>query len=167
MKGLHKTVEYAFCNLQCWIEKSVSGASALPITFKRELQDQVCKEGDVAVFICELSKPGAPVEWRKGRVILKPGEKYKMRLEGRLTKLEINHLEVRDSGNYNCKTKDAQSTAELTVQGKTYKAQNRLHNRFLVPVLHIILSRTWTVACHILTSNRRTSVEDSMIHCKI
>ncbi|KAL7829001.1 hypothetical protein SRHO_G00326350 [Serrasalmus rhombeus] len=89
---------------------------ALPITFKRELQDQLSKEGDSAVFTCELSKPGAPVEWRKGRVILKPREKYKMKLEGRLTKLVINNLEEGDSGKYICKTKDAQSTAELTVQ---------------------------------------------------
>lgn len=82
----------------------------------------------MAAFICELSKPGAPVEWRKGRVILKPGQKYKMRLEGRLTKLEINNVEEGDSGNYNCKTKDAQSSAELTVQGKMHKTQHRLRS---------------------------------------
>ncbi|XP_049341975.1 obscurin [Astyanax mexicanus] len=89
---------------------------ALPITFKRELQDQVWKEGESAEFTCELSKPGAPVEWRKGRLALKPGGKYKMKLEGRLTKLVINSLEEGDSGKYICKTKDAQSSAELTVQ---------------------------------------------------
>ncbi|KAK2841467.1 hypothetical protein Q7C36_013046 [Tachysurus vachellii] len=101
---------------------------ALPITFKQELQDQVCREGDKAVFVCELSKPGAPVEWRKGRVLLKPGEKYKMRLEGRLTKLEINNLEEGDSGSYICKTKDAQSTAELTVQALPATFKNVLKN---------------------------------------
>lgn len=131
------------------MKQFVSVAKALPITFKRELQDQVCKEGDMAVFICELSKPSAPVEWRKGRVILKPGEKYKMRLEGRLNKLEISNLEECDSGNYNCKTKDAQSTAELTVQGKMHKAQYGLRNSYLEPVLHTTVCRTWTVTCHI------------------
>ncbi|KAK3566244.1 hypothetical protein QTP86_030032, partial [Hemibagrus guttatus] len=103
--------------------------TALPITFKRELQDQVCKEGDKAVFVCELSKPGAPVEWRKGRVLLKPGDKYKMCLEGRLTKLEINNVEEGDSGNYFCKTKDAQSTAELTVQALPATFKNILKNQ--------------------------------------
>ncbi|KAG1973513.1 obscurin [Pimephales promelas] len=90
---------------------------ALPITFSRELQDQVSIEGESAVFTCELSKPGAPVEWRKGRVILKAGAKYHMKLEGRLTKLVINNLVEDDAGNYTCKTKDSQSTAKLMVQG--------------------------------------------------
>ncbi|KAK1801420.1 hypothetical protein P4O66_022686, partial [Electrophorus voltai] len=89
---------------------------ALPATFQRELVDQVSREGDSAVFTCELSKPGAPVEWRKGRIFLKAGAKYKMKLEGRLTKLVINDIEEGDSGKYTCKTKDAQSTAELVVQ---------------------------------------------------
>ncbi|XP_062854790.1 obscurin [Trichomycterus rosablanca] len=89
---------------------------ALPIAFIRELQDQVSKEGDTAVFTCELSKPGAPVEWRKGRAVLKPGGKYKMKLDGRLTKLEIYNLEEGDTGKYTCKAREAQSTAELTVE---------------------------------------------------
>ncbi|XP_022616679.1 obscurin-like [Seriola dumerili] len=88
----------------------------LPVTFKREIQRLVAREGESGVFCCELSKPAAPVEWRKGRVILKPGEKYEMKQEGRLTKLVINNLEESDAGKYTCKTKDSQSTAELTVQ---------------------------------------------------
>ncbi|XP_044055731.1 obscurin isoform X3 [Siniperca chuatsi] len=89
----------------------------LPVTFKREIQCLVVKEGGSGIFCCELSKPGAPVDWRKGRVILKPGEKYEMKQEGRLTKLVINNIEESDAGKYICKTKDSQSTAELTVQG--------------------------------------------------
>ncbi|KAI3368742.1 hypothetical protein L3Q82_025731 [Scortum barcoo] len=89
----------------------------LPVTFKRELQSLVVKEGDAGVFCCELSKPGAPVEWKKGRVVLKPGEKYEMKQEGRFTKLVINNVEENDAGKYTCRTKDRQSTAELTVRG--------------------------------------------------
>lgn len=79
------------------------------------------KEGDSGAFCCQISKPGAPVDWRKGRVILKAGYKYEMKQEGRLTKLIINNMEESDAGKYTCKTKDSQSTAELTVRGKVKK----------------------------------------------
>ncbi|XP_068175389.1 obscurin [Antennarius striatus] len=89
----------------------------LPVVFKREIHSLAVKEGDSGVFSCELSKPGAPVEWWKGRVILKPGQKYEMKQEGRITKLVVNNVEESDAGKYTCKTKDSKSTAELTVQG--------------------------------------------------
>lgn len=92
--------------------------SAIPVTFKQELEDLEVKEGDSGVFCCELSKPGAPVDWRKGRVILKPGYKYEMKQQGRLTKLIINNMEESDAGKYTCKTQDSQTTAELTVKGE-------------------------------------------------
>uniref|UniRef100_A0A8C5I5J5 Ig-like domain-containing protein n=1 Tax=Gouania willdenowi TaxID=441366 RepID=A0A8C5I5J5_GOUWI len=69
------------------------------------------------VFCCELSKPGAPVDWKKGRVLLKAGKKYDMKLEGRLNKLTIHNVEDSDAGKYSCKTKDSHSSAELIVEG--------------------------------------------------
>ncbi|XP_028301065.1 obscurin isoform X2 [Gouania willdenowi] len=88
-----------------------------PVTFKREVQRLVVKEGDSGVFCCELSKPGAPVDWKKGRVLLKAGKKYDMKLEGRLNKLTIHNVEDSDAGKYSCKTKDSHSSAELIVEG--------------------------------------------------
>uniref|UniRef100_A0A3Q3BIF6 Ig-like domain-containing protein n=1 Tax=Kryptolebias marmoratus TaxID=37003 RepID=A0A3Q3BIF6_KRYMA len=105
--------KFKHMNICCFSNQSTT---ALPVTFKRELQSLVGKEGDSAVFCCELSKPEAPVEWRKGRVILKPGDKYEMKHEGRLTKLTIITVEESDAGKYTCKTKDRQSSAELTVK---------------------------------------------------
>lgn len=90
----------------------------LPVTFKKELENLEVKEGDSAVLCCELSKPGAPVDWRKGRVILKPGYKYEMKWQGSFAKLIINNIEENDAGKYTCKTKDSQSDAELTVKCK-------------------------------------------------
>lgn len=88
------------------------------MTFKREIQSLVVKEGDSGVFCGELSKPRAPVDWRKGRVTLKSGEKYEMKQEGHLIKLVVNNVDESDAGKYTCKTKDSQSSAELTVRGK-------------------------------------------------
>eukprot|EP00063_Salmo_salar_P096525 XP_014071360.1 PREDICTED: obscurin-like isoform X5 [Salmo salar] len=100
---------------------------ALPVMFTQEVQNVVIKEGDSGEFWCELSKPGDPVDWRRGRVILKSGDKYEMKQEGRITKLLIHNVEERDAGKYTCKSRDAKSTAELTVMGlpPTFKEQLR------------------------------------------
>lgn len=107
--------------------------SALPVTFKQEVQNVEVKEGDRGVLCCELSKPGAPVDWRKGRVILKPGDKYEMRQEANLTELIICNVDESDAGKYTCKTKDGQSTAELSVRGENVgrKSEGSNHPHFV------------------------------------
>ncbi|XP_041100602.1 obscurin isoform X4 [Polyodon spathula] len=90
--------------------------NALPVFFKQELQNQESVEGGTATLCCELSKPGAPVEWRKGGVVLCPCGKYKMEQEGSSAVLLIQNVEPEDSGNYTCDTGDKQSTAALTVK---------------------------------------------------
>ncbi|KAK5907683.1 hypothetical protein CesoFtcFv8_005503 [Champsocephalus esox] len=113
----------------CSVGTAVTSADIekIPVTFKVELEDVEVKEGDSGAFCCQISKPGAPVDWRKGRVVLKPGYKYEMKQEGRLTKLIINNMEESDAGKYTCKTKDSQSTAELTVRAPpiTFKTKLR------------------------------------------
>ncbi|XP_062308204.1 obscurin [Osmerus eperlanus] len=100
---------------------------ALPITFEREVQNMEVTEGDSGAFSCELSRPEAPVDWRRGRVILKSGDKYEMKQEGRITRLVIHNVEEGDAGKYTCQTKDNQSTAELTVRAPpvTFKVKLR------------------------------------------
>ncbi|XP_057696690.1 obscurin isoform X1 [Corythoichthys intestinalis] len=116
----------------CSVGTAVTSADikvrALPITFKQEIQNLEVKEGDSGVFSCELSKPGASVDWRKGRVILKPGYKYEMKQEGNFTKLFVNNVEESDAGKYTCKTKDSQSTAELTVKAPPITFKTKLKN---------------------------------------
>ncbi|XP_059196374.1 obscurin [Centropristis striata] len=122
-----------FGEYSCFVGTVVTSADikvrALPVTFKQEVENLEVKEGDSGVFCCELSKPGAPVEWRKGRVVLKAGYKYEMKQEGRLTKLIINNMEESDSGKYTCKTKDTQSTAELTVKAPPITFKTKLKNQ--------------------------------------
>ncbi|CAB1314267.1 unnamed protein product [Coregonus sp. 'balchen'] len=114
------------CNVKTTADIKVR---ALPVTFTQEVQNTMIKEGDSGEFWCELSKPGAPVDWRKGRVILKSGDKYEIKQEGRITKLFIHDVDESDAGKYTCKTKDAQSTAELTVKAPPITFKVKLKNQ--------------------------------------
>ncbi|XP_039666654.1 obscurin isoform X8 [Perca fluviatilis] len=132
----------------------------LPVTFKRAIQHLVVKEGDSGVFCCELSKPGAPVEWRKGRAILKPGEKYEMKQEGPFTKLVVNNVEENDAGKYICKTKDSQSTAELTVQESPKRRRQRgLPPSFKMPLVNQEVTEGNSVALRCELNKPAPSVE--------
>ena len=92
--------------------------AALPVTFTQELQSVAVREGGRAVLCCQLSRPGAPVDWMKGRAVLRPGDKYEMRQEGPYTKLVISSAEEGDAGRYTCKSQDAQTSSQLTVTGE-------------------------------------------------
>ncbi|XP_037554230.1 obscurin [Nematolebias whitei] len=131
-----------------------------PVTFKRELQHLVLKEGDSAVFCCELSKPEAPVEWRKGRVLLKPGEKYEMKHDGRLTKLIINNVEESDAGKYTCKTKDSQSSADLMVkESPQHRRQRGLPPSFKILLTNQVVMEGNSVVLHCELNKPASSVE--------
>ncbi|MGH0167117.1 UNVERIFIED_CONTAM: hypothetical protein FKN15_052514 [Acipenser sinensis] len=88
---------------------------AMPVVFKQELRDKETEEGSTATLHCELSKPGAPVEWRKGGVLLKPGDKYEMKQKDHVVELLISNLLPEDTGDYTCDTGDQQTTAHIKV----------------------------------------------------
>lgn len=122
---------------------------ALPVTFKQELQNEVTKEGGQAVLSCELSKPSTQVDWRKGRIILKPNDKYEIKQEGTFTKLVIHNVEASDAGSYSCKTKDSETTAELTVKGKACRlfAEAAWHILVFFGLLFFIIASCAMVFC--------------------
>uniref|UniRef100_A0A3Q3EDQ8 Ig-like domain-containing protein n=1 Tax=Labrus bergylta TaxID=56723 RepID=A0A3Q3EDQ8_9LABR len=60
--------------------------------------------------------------WRKGRAILKPGEKYEMKQEGRLTKLIINNVEESDAGKYSLEWRRG---TELLRNGDKYQMRKK------------------------------------------
>lgn len=88
-----------------------------PLSFREELQNQQVEEGETAFLRCELSKPGVLVQWKKGGVLLRPGNKYKMKQDGREVQLQIDDLEVQDSGIYRCCVDSIETKASLSVKG--------------------------------------------------
>ncbi|KAK9396008.1 obscurin [Crotalus adamanteus] len=102
---------------------------ALPVLFTKSLKDEEALEGKVATFQCELNKISAPIEWKKGHKILKPGSKYKMKHEGKIAELVIQNLEVTDSGIYVCVSGEQQTTASLEVKALPVLFKEGLKNR--------------------------------------
>ena len=88
-----------------------------PLFFQKELESQEVKEGETLFLNCELSKPGVPVQWRKGRVLLRPGGKYEMKHIGCEVQLRIYDTSPQDKGDYTCSTGDQQTTAFVQVKG--------------------------------------------------
>lgn len=74
-------------------------------------------EGETVTLHCKLSK-SALVEWRKGNMVLKPSEKYKIEQDGPIVELMIRDLDLADAGDYSCVCGDQQTTAALAVNGK-------------------------------------------------
>uniref|UniRef100_S4RQV5 Ig-like domain-containing protein n=1 Tax=Petromyzon marinus TaxID=7757 RepID=S4RQV5_PETMA len=89
-----------------------------PVLISEALRDQEVKESGTATLRCRFSKPAARVTWRKDSSVLHPSDKYEMKLEGDLATLVIHNVQLEDSGSYECKTENDQTSAMMTVQEK-------------------------------------------------
>lgn len=105
---------------------------AQPVTFKKKLKSQVVEEGNSVTLHCEVSKPGLPVEWRKGQELLKSGEKYRMRQRNCVLELKIFNLICEDSEVYSCSCGNVQTSARVTVSSKCHKISLNLILDFMV-----------------------------------
>lgn len=87
------------------------------MTFKQKLKNQEAVEEGSVTLRCELSKAGVPVEWRKDAQLLKEGEKYQMKQEGRTAEMLIRNLTLRDLGEYSCFVGTVVTSADIKVRG--------------------------------------------------
>ncbi|KAM6148397.1 obscurin [Erethizon dorsatum] len=91
----------------------------LPVTFSCPLKDVVVTQKEKMTLECELSRP-VTVRWLKDGVELRAGKAVGMTAQGTRRSLVIYCCELGDQGVYVCDAGDAQSSASLKVQGKTY-----------------------------------------------
>ncbi|KAG9327961.1 hypothetical protein JZ751_017190, partial [Albula glossodonta] len=141
MKQKDTSVELKICHLKpedsgdyscdCGDHRTTASVivKALPITFIQELKNQESEEGGSVTLCCELSKPGAPVEWRKGTELLKSGDKYEIKQEDASVKLTICHLKPEDSGDYSCDCGDHRTTASVFVKALPITFTQELKNQ--------------------------------------
>uniref|UniRef100_A0A674HJ43 Obscurin n=1 Tax=Taeniopygia guttata TaxID=59729 RepID=A0A674HJ43_TAEGU len=111
---IHRAEERDSDRCECETGAAQSGAVCVHAGLKKIRS----KEGKQVRLTCELSKPEAPVEWRKGQTLLRASNKYKMRQEGTVAELLIHDLEPKDAGDYSCLVGNQKTTAALSVNGK-------------------------------------------------
>ncbi|KTF73447.1 hypothetical protein cypCar_00026198, partial [Cyprinus carpio] len=99
--------------------------NALPVVFTHELQNLECDEGGSATLSCELSKPGVPVQWKKGSHVIQSGGKYIIMQTASKVELKITDLKPEDEGDYTCVCGDKATTAHMKI--KVLKAQTPLY----------------------------------------
>nr|XP_046264947.1 obscurin isoform X18 [Scatophagus argus] len=102
---------------------------AQPVTFKQKLENQEAEEGANLTLRCEISKPGVPVEWKKGTQVLKSGEKYQMKQKASVNELLINKVLPEDSGDYSCVCGDQKTTASINIKAQPVTFKQKLENQ--------------------------------------
>lgn len=83
-------------------------------------------EGGSVTLHCELSKPGVPLEWRKGELGLCPCAKYEIRQSAHRASLVIHDVDREDAGSYTCDTGVHRSSAQVDVKGMLAKTIERV-----------------------------------------
>lgn len=76
------------------------------------------EEDSTATLHCLISKPDAPVKWRRGSLLLHPCKKYEIKQKDLYVELLIRSLKLEDAGEYSCDSGDQQTTAILKVKGR-------------------------------------------------
>ncbi|NXE46657.1 OBSCN protein, partial [Casuarius casuarius] len=69
----------------------------VPVLFKQTLENMEMEEGKTVSLRCELTKPDAPVVWKKGGDTLQASAKYEMKQKGTVTELVIHNAEAEDA----------------------------------------------------------------------
>ena len=88
-----------------------------PVEITKPLKNLDVKEGEKAVFTCEVSKPDLAAKWSHDDKDISEEDGYDITATGKTHTLSLEEVEVADAGKYKVKIKDKESTGKLKVQG--------------------------------------------------
>lgn len=93
-----------------------------PSKVVRELQNITVEEKTLSITLsCEFTPTPKVVRWYKDLSLIESSDRFKFMQTKNVTELMISHLIPEDSGEYRCKSSNAQTTATLTVEGKNFQ----------------------------------------------
>lgn len=117
-----------------------------------KLKNQDAEEESNVRLHCELSKAGVPVQWKKGKELLKSGLKYQIIHQDTTMELIIKKAMPEDSGVYSCICGDQSTKANINVFGKMRSSQ-----AFIIILVNVLplLILFWLFSCsgHIQTKS--------------
>lgn len=88
---------------------------------EKHLEDVTGKEGQTSTLTCQFSIPNAKAQWFRNGKLLEPHGRYKYSVANYTQKLSIKDVRPEDQGEYTCKYKNIETTANLFVEG-VYRA---------------------------------------------
>ncbi|XP_052452034.1 obscurin-like isoform X9 [Carassius gibelio] len=117
VKDLEKSDSEVYtCDIGSTKSSAKLTVKALPVVFTHELQNLECDEGGSSTLSCELSKPGVPVQWKKGSRVIQSGGKYDIRQIASKVELKITDFKPEDEGDYTCVCGDKATTAHVKIK---------------------------------------------------
>lgn len=84
----------------------------------RPLEPKTGREQQSVVLSCDFRPAPKAVQWYKDDAPLTPSGKFKMVLEGQMAELRVLRLSPADAGVYRCQAGSAETSTEVTVEGR-------------------------------------------------
>lgn len=84
---------------------------------EKHIEDVAGKEGQTCTLTCQFSIPNAKAQWFKNGKLLEPYGRYTYSVANYTQKLSIKDVRPEDQGEYSCKYKNLETTANLWVEG--------------------------------------------------
>merc|ERR1711899_722851 len=89
----------------------------LPPVFTKKISPVTITAGEpMVVFEAEISKGHGVTKWFQNGKEIKENNRFKLKIDGKIQRLEIHQVELKDAGEYLCTIGNEKCTAKLTVE---------------------------------------------------